>query len=188
MAQNIKIVLDNDIFDSSIISLIDKNWERYKVDDYYENEYDLIIELNSNDITEQNLTKINYHYYRVWHKNYILTEKIELAFRIVVTKIVNSLEYNLLNIRNIFVKNNDKINHTQIKLVKIGLHNYNNKRKKTLKFHLDIHLLNKVSIFKILDLIEYEEYDFYIDERNNNKNFYNSLLLKKEKGDVRKLQ
>lgn len=44
-------------------------------------------------------------------------------------------------------------------------------------------MLDDRHVFKIVNSIEYEEPEFYIDERNNNRNFYNLLLFKKEQGE-----
>ena len=181
MKRNIKIALKKDIFNKSNLDIIDKEIRKYNTNEYYEYEYDLIIKIKNSDITNQRFEQINFSYWRLWHKDYNFRDNLKLSLRILISQITECLENNYLYIRKILVKNDDKIEHTEIELGKIGVHNYNNKQQCT-KFHLNINILNEININEILDLIKYEEYEFYIDERNNNKKNYNLLLLKKESG------
>ena len=171
--------LNRDIFNSDILDLLNDNFKKDKWKEYYLYEYDLIIKINNSDIIPDNLNKFVYTYWRPWYKNYDFIQKIELVLRIITSQITNCLQNNLVNIRKILVKNDTTVQHVEIKLVKV---NNDKKSDEVKKFFLDIHLLANVSICKILDLIRYDEHGFCIDERNNNKTFYNSLLLKKENG------
>lgn len=183
MKRKIEMKFDITIFDLSILDLIPKKVENYKEGQYYDNDFCLIIYVNPNKITDDCLNGLDFPYWRVWHNNYDFLENIELAIRVITSKIKERIEDCNFNIGQVFVKSDNSVECTEIQLVRIGLHNYENKKKNPVKIHLDIHILDGRYIFKIVDSIEYIEQDYYIDERNNNKNYYNSLLLKKEKGE-----
>lgn len=183
MKKNIKMKFSKTILDLSILDLIKEEAKKYKVNRHYDNEYDLIIYFSNRDITDDCLDKFDFCYWRPWHDTYGFLEKLELALRLNVSKIEEYIEDCYFHIGRIFVESNDQMEHTEIQLVKTGLYDYENKRKRTIKIHLDIHLSNDRHIFKVVDPIGFQEYEFYIDERNNNKNFYNLLLFKKEQGE-----
>lgn len=180
MKKNIIIKFSENIFDSTILDFIQEEIKNYNINDYFYNEYDLIIYFNPNDLNKNCLKNFDVSYWRPWFDDYKDLEKIELLLRISTSRIKECLEICHFKIRNIFVESKKDLNNTEIKLVKIGTYNFKDNKKKIKNLHMNIHLLDNNNIFKIVNLIEYPEYEFYIDERNNNKWMYNELLLKKE--------
>ncbi len=190
MNENIIMKFNKTIFDSEICSLIENKLKDINIKYYYENEYKLILNLNCKQLEDFSWQDFDFSYKRIWHSNFNFLEKLELTLRIIISKIKEDLEENLIFIKTIEVNSDFQKSNTELQLLRIGLKDFDNKKKETGKIHFNIHLLNGQNLLKISDLIEYMEYSFYIDERNNNKNFYNSLLLKKANGktlDINKL-
>lgn len=178
-----KMKFNRTIFDLSILDLLKKEIDYYRISEYFDNKYDVVIHINHHDITDDGLAGFDFFYWRPWHDAYDFLGKLELALRIAISKIKECIENRSFNIERILVKSDSQVEHTEIQLVRTGLYDYNNKKTKSVKIYLKLHLLDGRHFFKIVDSIEYVEQKFYIDERNNNKEFYNSLLLKKEQGE-----
>ncbi len=188
MVDHIKININKAIFDSELIKMVSEKIEKLNWKDYYNYEYSLSISLPTYHLTENHLENFSFSHWRSWYTSYDFLKKLELALRIVVSDIKESLEDRYFNIETIYVKSDAKIKQTKIELVKVGTYDYVEKDKKLTKFHLNLHFLDGKNLVNIVDLINYQEYDFYIDERNNNKNFFNYLLLKKEQGQSLKIE
>lgn len=184
MVENINMKFNGTILESSIFDFIKEKVEDYKVDEYFDNDYDLKIQFNCNDITNDWLNDFDFPYWRYWHDTYDFLEKFELAIRFTISKIKECMEDCYFNINRIFVESSNQVENTEIQLTKTGLHNYETTKRKAVKIYFDIHLQNNRSIEKITDTIEYSEYEFYIDDRNNDKRLYNNLLLRKENGEL----
>lgn len=181
--KDIKMIFNCSILDLSILDYIEKDIKKFKIDDYYENDYNLIINFNSQDLSNGCLNEFKFSCWRPWHTAYDFLEKLELALRIIASEIKKIIEYSNFHIKQIIILSEYNLKNTEIKMVKVGVHDYNNKRKDSVKIQFNTHLLDNRSIFKISDTIEHNEEKFYIDERNNNKKLYNSLLLKKDIGE-----
>ena len=174
----IKIKLTDSIFAQYILDLIKQKIYKYKIDDYYENNYKMFVYINPNDCIDFKNDILLYH--RPWINNYDEIELVELELRSVINNVKHTLINKLFHINQIYVETKNDIEHAEIELEENGLYDYS--KNECLKMHLNITLNNK-HINKIVDLIDYDESDLYIDERNDNRTFYNSLLLRKEQGE-----
>ncbi len=93
MKKKAKMKFNRTIFDLSILDLIETEFKKYKISDYYDYECDLIIRFNQNDITDDCLSNLNFPYYRPWNDTDVFSEKIELALRYIIGKIKEFIDF-----------------------------------------------------------------------------------------------
>ncbi len=180
--KSIKLECSQTIFDPEIINTITENLNKDEYWPYHDYDSCLTILINPQQISKDCLNNFNFSFYRIWHNNYPFNQKLEIAFRIIISQIKEEIEY--FHLGQIYLKSDEKVKNTSLELTKMGIHDFSNKKKNQVKIHLNINLTNGSKLYKIVDLIEYEEYKFFIDERNNNKNLFNDLLIKKEQGET----
>lgn len=176
MIEQTKITLSASILSEHILEMISKELDLQKQDDYYDFNYDLIIRVNPLELNEHDLNKINIPIYRKEYEASSQLEKVEWKLRGVSDSILHCIEDCYFSINQVYFTTSD-VKNSEILLIK--KEPYSKKKRKNIsrKIHVFVKVPDIGTIHKIFDSIEYPESNFFIDERNNNKTFFNKLLL-----------
>lgn len=138
--------------------------------DFY---YALEIEFSNFNLVIQDLPNK-----KTYDQNQTFKEKVVEALRIQISDISNIFYRFYINKINV-VGTNQKKDTTVIKLIQDKKINYNEEKDTVEKINVysEIPFINE-KIDQIVDIVSFEEREIYIDERNRNKTYFNSLLYR----------
>lgn len=167
MKKQFKKIIKSSILEDNLYKITRETFDNIPLDDYFYGKYNLSIKFNSNEFINEN------------------KEQIINKTRIKINDIIIGIEDNHFRLEKIKVEGIPKdSNEIEMVLTKEREWEHEKPRKKSLKIYLNFSLpTKKIYIESIIDTIDYMERGIYIDERNRNKEFYNSLLLKKYKNE-----
>lgn len=180
MNKQITITLSMSILDNNIFDFIKEEIKGKKTNDCYEFSYDLIIHIKNSDLDELISNEMEFPIFRLEQINASEKKQAEWKLRVFANNILLCVESVGFKIKQIYLSTSPLFKNFEISLIQNGTYEIKKAKNVSRKIYITTTFSNKESIVEVADSIEYQESDFFIDERNNNKTFFNSLLLKKK--------
>lgn len=171
-----KVKLNVSLFDTNVKEYINSELRNTMGDDEYK--YNLTIYFHSSFLSDKTINAFLTSIKRNSH-DATFREKTLLVLRMLISNIIEYLEDHYFSIYQVYVYGNKELEN-EVVLEKSNVEWKANEKEKTKKIHLDILQENDENIHAIVDSILFKEETFFIDERNNDRKLFNSLLLKKE--------